>query len=773
MTIIEKVAERKKKHSRKDTVNEIIREADKWEPVGHTPMPEIPDLRNWDMRLMKTYKPFYAPMCDMCCFCTYGKCDLTGDKRGACGIDISAQQARVVLLACCMGMSAHGGHARHVLHYLIEKHGKDHKINLGDQINVEAPHIRTVLGLKPETLGDLEKAIEYVESQLIHLISSLHTGQEGSALDYESKALHASMLDHVAMEVADIAEIVGFNYPTSVANTPLVDMGWGNIDKTKPMILLIGHNPVTAVPIVDYINEHGLQDKIEVGGICCTALEITRYTDRAKIIGPLSRQLYFIKTGLADVIVTDEQCIRTDMPIQAAKVGSALIATTDKASYGLEDTTEKEADEMVRDMVNGKQVLIFDPDKAAEVAVKVALELAPKRKKVLVTPDQVPELAKDHRLCNMCSQVCPNLLPVGDAIEAAKKGDLQLLGEVFNKCLGCGKCEQECPRHVPIIQMMQAVAGNETWKVRAGRGPIMDTEIRKVGAPIVLGTIPGIIAIVGCSNFPEGIDEVAEIAEEFAKRKYIVLLTGCSAMAVAMKKDKEGKTLYEKYPPDFDAGGVINIGSCVANSHITGAAMKVANIFATLPLRGNYEVIADYILNRVGACGLAWGAMSQKAASIATGCNRLGIPVVLGPHSSKYRRLFISRKEEDDWTVMDGREGKLVDTQEPSPEHLITVVESKEKAIVTMAKLCIRKNDTPQGRQIKLTHYIGLHKQYLGTLPDDLHLYVRRNSDIPIFFKKEVIAYLEKVGWKEKPVLSLPTLIGTYPSKVPLDAVIH
>jgi acetyl-CoA decarbonylase/synthase complex subunit alpha len=764
----------KKKNTRKDEVNEIIKAEDQWEPIGHTPMPELPDLRNWDMRLLKTYKPFYAPMCDLCCFCTYGKCDLTGDKRGACGIDISTQQARIVLLACCMGMSAHGGHARHVLHYLIEKHGRDYKINLGDQIFVEAPHIRTVLGLKPETLGDLEKAIEYVESQLIHLISSLHTGQEGSALDYESKALHASMLDHVAMEVADIAEIVGFGYPTSVADTPLVDLGWGAVDRTKPVVLLIGHNPVTAIPIVDYINSNGLQDKVEVAGICCTAIEVTRYSSRAKVVGPLSRQLFFIRTGIADVIVTDEQCIRTDVPIEAAKVGSAVIATSDKVCYGFEDVTKKEADEVVRDMVNqGKQTLILDPDKAAEVAVKVALELAPKRNKVLTKPEEVPELAKDHRLCNMCSQVCPNLLPVGDAIEAAKNGNLQPLVEVFSRCIGCGKCDQECPRHVPIIKMMQAAASWETWKMRAGRGPVMDTEIRKVGAPIVLGTIPGVIAIVGCSNFPEEIDEVAEIAEEFAKRKYIVVLTGCSAMAAGMKKDKEGKTIYEKYPPDFDAGGVVNIGSCVANAHITGAAMKIANIFATLPLRGNYEVIADYVLNRVGACGLAWGAYSQKAASIATGCNRLGIPVVVGPHSSKYRRLYMSRKEEDDWTVMDGREKKLVNTEEPSPEHLITVVESKERAMVTMAKLCIRKNDTPQGRQIKLTHYIGLHKQHLGTLPDDLQLYIRKASDIPIFFKKEVVAYLEKVGWKEKPVLSLPTLIGTYPSEVPIESVVH
>ena len=85
----------KKKSLRKEYVDEIIKADDKWEPVGHTPMPEFPDLRNWDRRLLKTYKPFYAPMCDMCCFCTYGKCDLTGDKRGACGIDISTQQARV------------------------------------------------------------------------------------------------------------------------------------------------------------------------------------------------------------------------------------------------------------------------------------------------------------------------------------------------------------------------------------------------------------------------------------------------------------------------------------------------------------------------------------------------------------------------------------------------------------------------------------------------------------------------------------------------------
>jgi len=537
---------------------------------------------------------------------------------------------------------------------------------------------------------------------------------------------------------------------------------------------VVGHNPASSSNIIDYLRKNDLYDKVEVGGICCTALETTRYSDRAKVIGPLSRQLYYVRTGIADVIMTDEQCIRTDIAEEAKKVGTALIASSDKACYGLEEASEKDTDEIVKEMVEeGKQFLILDHEKAGEVAVKVALALAPKRKKELITEAEAQELAKNCRECEMCERVCPNLFSIGTGIRQVAEGNFEPLRELFNQCIGCGKCEEECPRNVPIFKIMQVAASKESYKIRVGRGPIMDTEIRNVGAPIVLGTIPGVIAFVGCSNYPD-IDDIAEMVDEFAKRKYIVLLTGCAAMVAGMKKDEDGLTVYGKYPGDFDAGGVLNIGSCVSNGHITGAAMKIANIFAGLPLRGNYEVIADYVLNRVGAVGVAWGAMSQKAASIATGCNRLGIPVLLGPHSSKYRRLFLSKKGEDDWTVMDGRKAELVDTEEPSPEHLAYVTETKEKAMVMIPKLCIRKNDTPQGRGIKLNHYISLYKKYMGGgLPEDLHLYVRSDRDLPIVYKREAMGYLKEIGWKPKPSLSLPTLIGTYPSKVPLEAVIH
>lgn len=757
-------------------IKALIRANDSWEPIGPTPMPTLADLRNWDFRLLDTYEPFYAPFCDLCCLCTFGKCDLTEDRKGACGIDMASQQARWILICCLMGTAAHGAHARHLIDYLIEKYGEDKEVDLGSQVNVEAPIIRTVLGVKVETLADLRTAVEYVEREFIHLVSATHMGQEGNYRDFESKAFHAGMLDHVALEAADIAQIVGFGYPTSVADTPLVDLGWGTIDRAKPTIVVVGHNAVTAIAIIDYLRKHDLYDKVEVGGLCCTALDLTRYASAAKVIGPLSRQRFFLKAGLADVVVTDEQCVVTDIPLMAKAAGAAMIACSDKICYGLENASERPTDDILREVLEEqKQFLILDPEKAAEVIVRAALELAPKRlaQKQLVTEAEGTVLAAKCRgTCEACNRACPNLLPVSAAVNEVRQGSFAKLSKVFLRCIGCGKCEEACVNNIPILKIMQAAAVWDTYKIRSGRGPIHDVEIRKVGSPIVLGTIPGVVLFAGCSNFPGDIDDVAWLAEELARRKYIVNLSGCAAMAAAMRKDADGKTIYEKYIPEFDAGCIVNVGSCVSNAHVVGAAIKIANIFATLPNRANFELMSDYILNRVGACGVVWGPYSQKALCIGTGAVRWGIPVVLGPHGSKYRRLFMSKKEAGDWTVIDGRTKQLVDTAEPTPEHMMLVTESKERALVTIIKQCFRRNDTPPGRAIKLNSYISAYKQVIGTLPDDLQNFIRTEKDVPIVYKREVLAYLKEVGWQPKPVLSLPTIIGTYETKVPIEATI-
>ena len=749
----------------KITTKEELAE-EEWEPMGPTPKPGILSLRRWDHRLLKDFPPFYAPICDMCCLCTYGKCDLTEGRKGACGIGIEAQQARMVLIACCIGTAAHAGHANHVLHELIRWHGRDHPIDMGPYIDVEAPIIRTVVGTRPKTLGDLEDVLEYVNQQLVHALSSSHTGQEGSYIDFESKALHISMIDNLAKEVADIAQIAGFDFPRGDPDTALVDFGFGSVDRTKPVVLFIGHYPAVSVATIDYMEEHNLSDKMEVCGICCTAIETSRYRASAKVVGPLSMQNFFVRSGIADVIVLDEQCVRTDLLEEAQKTGAPLILTTDKICYNLPDVTDCDSSEVVSDLVGGAPgVLISDPLKAAEVITEVALKIKPKRDGMMHLPEieEVTELAQDCIECEWCDRACPNSLPVRAAMIAAKKGDLSKLSNLFSPCMSCGRCESECKKDLPIVSMIlrsaQEIAFGETYTMRAGRGPVLDTEIREVGAPIVLGEIPGVVALVGCSNFPNGEVEVAKIAEEFARRKYIVVATGCSAMAIAMYRGEDGKTLYEKYPGSFSAGGVVNIGSCVANSHVVGAAIKIAAIFARLPLRGNFEEIADYILNKVGACGVAWGAMSQKAASIGTGTNRWGIPVIVGPHGSKYRRAYISNKELSEWKIYDKRAGEVVDG-EPAPEHLMYPAETMQEAMVAVAKFCIRPSDNARGRQIKLSNYVDLYKKYMGTLPPDLHLFVRKETDIPITMKNEIMEYLKEVGWAPRRLVTEPSRLG-------------
>ncbi|MFX1430366.1 MAG: CO dehydrogenase/acetyl-CoA synthase complex subunit alpha, partial [Promethearchaeota archaeon] len=604
-----------------------------WEPMGPHPAPGLRDLRSWFFKLMERYKPFYMPICDMCCLCTYGKCNLSKGRTGACGINMETQQARIVEIACCIGAACHSAHGDHLLHWLKEKYGNV-PINFGNNIAVEMPHTRLVLGMKPESLEDLETAMEWVHYTLTQLLAAGHTGQESSYLDYESKSFLAGLCDSVGMEISDAVQICAYGMPIGDPNVPIVELGMGTMDtENKAIILMIGHNVAPGVELVDYIREKGYEDKVDVGAICCTSHDLTRYYSAAKIIGSYSRQLHYIRSGLADVVMVDEQCVNLRTYEEAKAVGAPYITTNEKIMGGFPDRTDDPMMEIVNDLVSGKMdgVLILDPIKAGEVAAETAIKIKPIRKGKSGVPDEkgCQDMAMNCNGCGNCQRNCPNDLPLVEGINLAKDADFSVLEGIFHDCLGCGRCESDCMKNVSPLTLIQ-YAGREYIKTekyncRAGRGPIQDTEIRNVGAPIVLGEIPGIVAIIGCGNYAHEIQELYKMAEEFLVRNYIVVVSGCGAMDIGLVKDEEGKTLYDRFPGDFDRGGLVNVGSCVANPHITGAAIKVANIFARRPLRGNFEEIADYILNRVGAVGVAWGAMSQKAASIASMANGLGV----------------------------------------------------------------------------------------------------------------------------------------------------
>ena len=134
--------------------------------------------------------------------------------------------------------------------------------------------------------------------------------------------------------------------------------------------------------------------------------------------------------------------------------------------------------------------------------------------------------------------------------------------------------------------------------------------------------------------------------------------------------------------------------------------------------------------------------------------------MVVGPHGAKYRRNLLGRKENnEDWMTYDTRTGKQVYVG-PVPEHLFYAAETAEEAMVMIAKLSMRPNDTSKGRAVKLSHYIDLHQKYYGTMPDDLHYFVRRDADLPFTMKEEIKVILDDKDWKEGDIaIPDPTLL--------------
>ncbi|MFX1273275.1 MAG: acetyl-CoA decarbonylase/synthase complex subunit alpha, partial [Promethearchaeota archaeon] len=280
---------------------------DEWdEPMGPTPMPGPTTLRSWDHKLLTKYQPSYMPYCQVCCLCTMGKCDLSGEKRGACGLGIKDQQGRIVLTAANIGTAAHLAHSRHLIDHLIDEFGPRTNLIQGPGTEIHAPVSRLVTGMRPRTLEDASLILDYCESQMAHTLSATATGQEGSWMDFESKVFHVGMIDHVALEIADLAQVSTLGMPQADPDAPLVEAGMGQMDMNKAIILTIGHNIVPAAAVTDYITEKRIGDQVEVGGICCTAWDITRRDQKAKVIGPISWQLRFIRSGRADVVIVDE-----------------------------------------------------------------------------------------------------------------------------------------------------------------------------------------------------------------------------------------------------------------------------------------------------------------------------------------------------------------------------------------------------------------------------------------------------------------------------------
>ncbi len=663
--------------------------------------PDIFALREWDLSLLKRYQPEFRKSDKTCHRCGMGPCKPSKGNNGKCGIDETGFKARECLLDAVIGASGHASHAIRLLEDLIDRFGKDFPINAGPHTVMPTPVTTLITGCKPKNLCELKNILTYIDGQLTHLLSSINFGTEASQEDFVSKALHAGMLDNLSMEIADIAQISAMNMAKGESDSPIIAIGSETVDVSKPVILIIGHNSSVSHEIMHLLEERGGRDEIEVCGLCCAASDAARHSHDFKIIGNQSSQLAFIRAGIADVVILDTQCIRADVVQEADRVGSLVIATTQETSLGLEDLTEMPLDEASEHIIENGTGIVLDKKKAAEVAITIGI-----RSRQEVGKMRSLEIKKRH------------------------------------------KDEEK-------ILTSQSLNLATSGLLRIGRGPIRDSEIRGVAPSIVMGEIPGIIGIFGCPEEKEEGQgsrvkgqEIQKIAEEFLKRGYIVSTGGCASMDIA-KGD-----LFKDNPDSFDSRNLTNLGSCVSASHLIGACIKIAQIMCHRKLEGNYKEIADYIINRVGCAVILWGGFTQKVFSSALGMARLGIPVIFGPRFKNYGFHLLGRNGE--WQVKDARLGDMV-LSGPAPQNLLCFAGTIEDLLPLAAKLCMRPNDTSEGRKAKLKNYIGLCKGMNKRLSAEINLFIRTHCDIAEGIEPEIHNLLKERDWRQTSIPD-PTL---------------
>ncbi|MFH1626013.1 MAG: hypothetical protein ABID54_12795, partial [Pseudomonadota bacterium] len=729
--------------------------------VWLTPFPEATDIAEWDRMLLERYPPLYTVTEKTCRNCLMGPCELDKGK-GTCGLGLETYQAKLSLQASCRGLSVQLSGTRDLLNHCIKEFGEEKEINWGKNVAYGMMNVNTLCGFTPKTLTEANRVVTYLEDQLTSLLASASVGYEQNVIDLESKALHTGSLLLAALDINEFLKHAFFDFcwgaerelvelPTfPEATTPT---GLGSVDTGKPTLVFMGFDFLPAWNAVQYIKANGLEDTVEVTGIGSVGHDLVRFYEKAKILTSPVKAGKAFRMGIADVIVVSDTCCKTNVLEDARRTDAKVIATSFKQNMGLVDRIEEAVDDIVKEFLSGASaVLITDPKKAGEVAVKLVQAVKAQRKEsYLLSMDEIKEWASKCDECDACFRVCPNSLHISAALMAATDGNNSRLCELHDKSIYCGKCEEACPHDIPIIDMIISAAQEEIREdkalMKAGRGTFSNLEVRDWA--ITVFSCPGSIVIMGCNNYKGSDMDIAYIASELISNTYSVTVAGCAASDIARHRDKKtGKFLYELYPSLFNPKCLVNTGGCSGQSHFTTAFYKVGYMGFRSPYRATYTLQSDFT-TRFPNVLVIWGPASELMYTLASGYARAGIPVILGPGGFNFKRYLMGNKyDRSKWWALHGNTGKKGEV-DPIPEHMIVPVETKEEVLALIPKLCLLFQDMEAARQTKFDFYLDYYKNGFGVWPDDWHLYVRREVEIPLIKKVKVLRLLEEeYGWE-------------------------
>ena len=607
-------------------------------------MPDAADLEDWDRVLLDRYQPLYGAVHDTCSDCELGPCHL---KQGAgkCGLGLEAYQGKLSLRKACRGCVSQMVVTRHQLNHALKLWSEDTPVSMGDLLSMSdaCPPVGLVSGIYVKTLKDLNEAVSYGESQLAKLLAAAFSGT-GDSLNFESQAMHAGSILLLAMGASEMLKVACFGF-LSAAKQKIDELenfppakttgGWASVQPGKPVMAFAGDDFLPAWCAVDYLKRHESLDKVEICGIGPAGDDTARFYDKVRIIAPMVRAGKAIRNGVFDVVVAGTACMPLDLASEAARVDTRFIWVGPQGIAGLADRTDDPVDKIVAGLVgNEKAAWIRDVEKAAEVAVKVAL--AVKRNSIGLLSDEaaVAEAKKCKGGCDLCSMACPNTLPISRGVKALAGGQWEGFFEVEKGCYFCGKCEAACPSKVGLRDIIVAAerkqAGKDKFVMRAGRGPLPLTELLQSAFSMVWGNAPGIVVIAGCGDAPK--EEIGWLAYELTRRNCMVFTAGCGAAEMARHYiDSKGKYIMETYLASIEPRSLVNCGGCAALSLANNMYMY-ARAAGGIPLFGGIPEVGEGGFMNTFAL-LLWGAVPDRMYALAAAYARLGWRVAAGPTS--------------------------------------------------------------------------------------------------------------------------------------------
>ncbi|MFZ2071532.1 MAG: hypothetical protein WAV32_08075 [Halobacteriota archaeon] len=725
------------------------------------------DIAEWDNVLLNRYYPLYTNIKTECTDCTQGPCAPPG---GLCGLDLAdAYQAKISLQEACKGLSRQLTVARALFNFSLPRFGRDKEIDLGPSITYPTMNTSMLTGFYTKNLGDIERALSYAESQLSELLLSAYFGNE-SVTEFEEKALHAGALTFLAMELTESIKMCCFEFSnagkhpaTEYAEFPPVEIGvgMGAVDTNKPVVVFFGDIFLPAWFAIEYMKQESLDEKIEICGVGAVGHDIPRFYKRGKVLTSGVKARKVLRAGIPDVIVVSELCSGFDVLAEAKRVDAKVIGTGYTAIAGLEDRSDDSVEDVLRAIIenNLPGVRLTNPEKAGELAVKLAdsIKNRGKRKNTYLLSEA--ELKKEALRCNSCdrcSEACPARISISNAMADAET-NLEPLANVYDCCIFCGKCERACPEGIRILDLTISAAAilgrlkEDFYLMRAGRGPMTELEWRDLTFGVILGgNGPGMVNIIGCGNFPGSEREVVAMTRYFLARNYLVCVSGCVAADVAKYFDEEeGKYLFEQYIAAGVLKGLVNFGGCTAMSHVPAAIYRGALVGSAYTPKANWTQVADYLYARLPVVVIIWGAATEVLYSVASGLVRSGIPVVVGPSGFKFKRFLLGDKDDrSKWWMYDGVTGERKEV-EPCPVHMLVPVDTKEEAIAMCAKLLHRPLALRDPRLASLEAENEAYKEFFGEYSDDWHLYVRSEQELHVMRRMELLKKLqEEYGWE-------------------------